>query len=743
MRRRQETLRDYDSVRRTTCCNCPTGCGMKVFLKDNRIADILGDEEHPVNKGSLCPKGLLIHRHLGSPDRIVHPQIRERLDQPFRRATWEEALSFASGRLKEVAAEYGKDSLVAYDDGSGPFEYAAAGDLFCRSFGTPHGPYRFLSYPLGDEGSIKRMFGVPACRLLMNSLRDWCNSGCIVLYRSDLAASDPITFGHIMDARDRGTVLLVIDTKDTISSSKATLSLRVNPGSEAVVLRGILHGLAKQGLPDENFLVESVPDYSSFVAGLEDFTPEKVSQCSGIKKTDLEKAAGLIGRAKPVQVITADWNTRRYLSDEELFLCATLVCMKGSVGVPGGGLNLMDVSPFPAETLSLDEGGAPLIRQGGLPSLSLEDILLKPPQIGALIWRGNACARMAQGRETKKALEKLPLIIHLSSYPNESCLFSHVSLPVSSWLEYSGLVTRNNGRAVQWHHKVTEPSGECRSPLEFWGELARACGLGEALPFRRDSDGAEFADILLRQNPLTRSISVERIDPEKNPPGGLLWPCVTGSDLEFEKSRFVTGDIRGRNILFQRGRNYSLNDKRFPTATGKIAFHAGTVTDGIHTARGHAATSTPCVGSAGDGLYPLVLITGLLVDFVEEYGYFVSDRDRWTARLVVKVHPRTGRLLGVKNGEDVIVENGRGSLTAPVWLSEDVAPGVIWCPEGVDPYQPHFHCESARTLFDRPDPRSGAKSFTRVTVYKPDQDKTEATRKLLAFLESPGSKTRV
>lgn len=55
MRKRQETLRNQDSVRRTTCCNCATGCGMKVFLKDNAVVDIFGDEEHLVNKGSLCP----------------------------------------------------------------------------------------------------------------------------------------------------------------------------------------------------------------------------------------------------------------------------------------------------------------------------------------------------------------------------------------------------------------------------------------------------------------------------------------------------------------------------------------------------------------------------------------------------------------------------------------------------------------------------------------------------------------
>ena len=717
---------------------------MKVFLKDNAVADIFGDEEHPVNKGSLCPKGLLAFRHLRNPKRIVYPQVRERLDLPFRRTTWEEAISFTAERLKNLVTDYGKDSLVVYGEESAPFEYRAAGDLFSRHVGTQNGPYRFLPYPLGLEGSMKRMFGVPASRLLMNSLRDWCNSRCIVLYRSDLAATDPITFGHIIDARDRGTALIVIDSKNTVSSSKATLSLRVRPGSEASVLRGILHVIREKGRLDEGFLGESVPDHSSFLTGLEGFTPEKVSQCAGIKKSELERMAGLIGRSKPVQVVTADWNTRRYLSDEELFLCGALVCMKGSVGVSGGGLNLMAVSPFPGGDLATAGGGALATAQGRLSPLCLEHILAGVQEIRSLIWHGNPSARLAQGRETKKTLEKLPLIVHLSSYPNETFHYSHVSFPMSSWLEYSGLVASNNGRAIQWHHRVVEPSGECRSPLEFWNEMAHACGVSGTVPFhRRQADAAEAADIFLQQNPLTRSISVGKIDPEKNPPGGLLWPCVTESDLEFEKNRFVTGDIRGRNILFQRGQTYPPGDKRFPTPTGRITFQIRPAGDGAERGNDGVGNGTLCLPYAQRDLFPLTFITGLLVDFVEEYGYFVSDRDEWTGRLAVKVHPQTGKILGVRNGDDIIVENGNGKITAPVWLSEDVDQGVIWSPEGLDPYQPHFHFDSPRALFDRPGLYSGANSFTRVAAYRPDQDKREVTKRLSAFLAGISSKVQL
>jgi anaerobic selenocysteine-containing dehydrogenase len=744
MRKRQETVRDYDSVRRTTCCNCPTGCGMKVFLKGDEVVDIFGDEEHPVNKGSLCPKGLLPYWHLRNPERIVHPQMRERLDLPYRRVTWDEAISFTSQKLTEIALEYGKDSLFVHGDESAPFEYLAGGDLFTRNFPTRNGPYRFLPYPFGYEGSIKRMFGVPASQLSMNTMRDWCNSRCIIIYRSDLAASDPITFGHIVDDRDRGSALLVIDSRNTVTSSKSTISLRVRPGTEPSVLKGIIHILIRKGLLEEDFLEENVEGLPSLIPATEDFSPERVAACAGIGKADIERAADIIGKTRPVQLIAADWNSRRYLSDEELFLCGALVSLRGSVGIPGGGLNLMDVSPFPSEVLSPGEDE---ISKSGLPvsSLSLEHILLSPKKAGALIWRGNPCARMAGGKAARNALREVPLIVHLSSYPNESYHYSHVSFPMSSWLEYPGLVTNNNGRAVQWHHKIAEPPGECRSPLEFWNELAHSCDAEKGAFFRlghgRDY-AVEFADIFLKRNPLTRGMSVEKLDPERNSPGGLLWPCIAESDLEFENSRFIRGDIRGRNILFQRAQLYPLSDKRFPTSEGKIIFHPRTAGGGKHPGSSPAEDCMPRFRSAHDDNFPMIMVTGLLVDFVEEYGYFVSDRNGLKTRLIVKVHPQVGKLLGVKNGQNLIVENERGSVTAPVWLSEDVEPGVVWCPEGLDPYQPLYDSESPRSLFDISPLYSEEESFTRVRAYRSGRDKMKAARELAAFLEKSGFKTQ-
>ena len=741
--KKQESIRDFNSIRKTTCCNCPAGCGLKVFLRDHSIVDIYGDEEHPINKGSVCPKGLLSALHLRNPKRVLHPHIRESLNDPFRMVTWDEALSFTAKKLQDLSEKRGKDSIFIYGGESAPFDYSAGASLFGTYFGTPNIPSRFAPRPFGHEGSIKKMFGVPGAQLLMNAPADWCNSRCILLYGCDLAASDPITFGPIIDARDRGTPLLVIDSQKTITASKATLSLRVKPGSESTALKGILHLLIHKALIEVEFLREAAIDFSSFRSKVKPFTPQRVAESCWVKEEDLEKMADVIARAKPVQVIAGDWATRHHLSEEDLLMCGALVCLRGSIGIPGGGLNFLNVSPFPLEGRFPSANNTLQPGEPSLSPLTLEEVLLNATKkVTALLWYGNPCARLAEGKRTKAALRDIPLIVHLSSYPNETYHYSHVSFPMSSWLEYSGLVAHNNGRALQWHHRVVDPPGQCKSPIDFWCDLAKCLNLERYFPWEGKNglvDASKATDFFLQQNPLTMFASVEKLDPDKNPPGGLLWPCVQEADLEFENNRFIKGNIRGRNILFQRGHDYPLTGRRFPTPDGRISFACFDQTEGEDRTNEQRQSFQESVVDSRlpeeDSDFPLLLITGVPVDFIEEFGYFVNDRDKYTKRMILELHPQLGTILEIISGETIIVENERGNFSVPVWLNENVDPRVLWCPDGVDPYQPYFACESPYSLFEAPDRGRGARPFTKVTIYKPGGNKRKTREQLLNFLK--------
>ncbi len=710
--KRQQSVRPFDSVRRTTCRNCPAGCGVKVFIKDGGIVDIFGDEDHPTNKGSFCPKGLLSLYHLKNPNRLAEPRIRESLDAPLRPVGWDEALEFTADGLRRMADGRRRESLFVMGAETAPTDFLLGGERFGEALGTPNRPSRFHPAPFHATGKVQEMFGVPASQLLMNAPRDWCNSRCIVVYGCDLAASDPITFGPVIDARDRGTALVVIDSKRTMTAIKATVFLQVRPGSRATALKGIIHLLFGDERVDREFLAESTEGFERLEKDLADFTPEHVAGVCRLCPDDLIRAADLIGRNKPVQLIAGDWNTRRHLSDQDLCLGAALVCLRGSVGIPGGGLNLLNVSPF------ADGGGPP-------PHRSLEELLLDPEKpVGVLICHGNPFAGLAGGRPTRAAFRELPFVVHCGSYPDATSRNAHVSFPLSDWPEYSGLVAHGNGRAIQWCNKVVEAPGRCRSPLEFWTGLGHACGAGDFFPWLTDDgavDARAAADFFLGRNPLTGAASVAALDPEKNPPGGLLWPCVDAGDLEFEEDRFIRGDVRGRNILFRRRRTYPGSDRRFPTASGKVRYP---------TSSGGGETGD--MGAAPPAL-PLMLTTAVPVDSIPALGQFVSDRTRRSKPPPVRVHPRLAKLLDLRGGDPVVVENHRGRITGALVPDSGLDARVIWCPDGIDPHQPDYAGDGPMLLF-----AAAADPFAWVSIHGPDQDAEEARRRLAAFLETAG-----
>jgi formate dehydrogenase major subunit len=64
---------------------------------------------HPVNEGKLCIKGWNLHEYVNSPTRLRSPLVR--MNGRFRQATWDKALEFTAGRLKEITGKYGPDSI--------------------------------------------------------------------------------------------------------------------------------------------------------------------------------------------------------------------------------------------------------------------------------------------------------------------------------------------------------------------------------------------------------------------------------------------------------------------------------------------------------------------------------------------------------------------------------------------------------------------------------------------------------
>ena len=92
---------------RNNCTYCSVGCGMLMYsLGDrarNALGDIIhieGDPDHPVSRGSLCPKGAGLLDFVHSPDRLKYPEVREPGTNEWKRISWDEAMTRIAGLLK-------------------------------------------------------------------------------------------------------------------------------------------------------------------------------------------------------------------------------------------------------------------------------------------------------------------------------------------------------------------------------------------------------------------------------------------------------------------------------------------------------------------------------------------------------------------------------------------------------------------------------------------------------------------
>ena len=96
------------TVTRQTCTYCSVGCGILMYAlgdggKNNRLSvmHVEGDPDHPVNRGTLCPKGAALLDFVHSPNRLQFPEYRAPGSNEWQRLSWDDALTRIAKLLKD------------------------------------------------------------------------------------------------------------------------------------------------------------------------------------------------------------------------------------------------------------------------------------------------------------------------------------------------------------------------------------------------------------------------------------------------------------------------------------------------------------------------------------------------------------------------------------------------------------------------------------------------------------------
>src|SRR5262249_15530173 len=101
---------------RTTCPYCGVGCGLLAKAYGQGRAAVIGDPEHPANRGRLCSKGAALADTLGLSSRLLQP-MRRTPDGSVTRVTWAQALDQVAEGFRSTIARHGTDAVAFYLSG--------------------------------------------------------------------------------------------------------------------------------------------------------------------------------------------------------------------------------------------------------------------------------------------------------------------------------------------------------------------------------------------------------------------------------------------------------------------------------------------------------------------------------------------------------------------------------------------------------------------------------------------------
>jgi ferredoxin-nitrate reductase len=664
---------------KTLCPYCGVGCGLEVAppaqpgketnrdSAGNPIWKVRGDRDHPSSHGMVCVKGATIAEALDK-DRLLHPMVRDSLEEPFRQASWEEALELIVHRIQAVRYTQGPDGLCMY--GSGQFQtedYYIAQKLMKGCLGTNNFDANSRLCMSSAVAGYIQSFGSdgPPC-----SYDDLDETDCAFLIGTNTAECHPILFNRLQKHRkkNRKVKMVVVDPRRTPTAEAADLHLAIKPGTDIDLLNGIAYLLMQGNYWDALFIDDCTSNFPAYAEVLKHYPPDLVAKRCGIEVKDLETAARYWGQSEKVLSL---WSMGVNQSSEGTAKVRTIInlhLITGQIGKPGAGPFSLTGQPnamggreagglshlLPGyRTVKNPEHRAEMEQFWGLktgqisahPGRAAWDIItgLEEDEVGFLwIAATNPAVSFPDLDRTKAALKRSPFTVYQEAYyPTETSVYAHVLLPAAQWSEKTGVMT-NSERRVTLCPAFRKAKGEARADWEIFAEVGRRLGFSEQFAFNNSAEVyGEFV-----QATRGRVCEMTGLSHARLAEGPRQWPCPD------------TGTVDSARLY---------TDLRFPTADGRARF---------------AAYHSKGLAEPPDPSYPYVLTTGRL------YGHWHTQTRTGRIEKIRKmhpnpfleIHPRDAKAMGLQDKDWVEVQTRRGTARFPVTVTRSIAPGTVFVP---------------------------------------------------------------
>ena len=656
----------------TTCGYCSVGCGMYVGVKDGRAVSVRGNDDHPVNLGKLCPKGLAEHHTLDTGARARYPLLRR--GGRLERVGWEDGLDEMVNRFRGVQQRYGPRALGVVSTGQlVTEEFYALGKLVQLGFGTNNYDGNTTLCMASAVSGYKRSFGSDGPPGAYDDLEQ---ADVVFLIGANIADNHPILCYRL--EQNPRTKLVVADPRVSKTARLADLYLPLKPRSDLALLNGIAHILIHAGLIDRDYIDAHTTGFDELEKHLEKYTPERVAAVTGLSEELIYRTALLYGRAKAPFIGWTMGVNHSTKGAETVNAICNLALLTGKIGHPGaspfsitGQCNAMGTretgftSGLPgyrkfedaadradiARLWNISEDELPTER--GLAYPDIVEACLKGEIKALWVIATNPVVSFPNVDVLRQAFENLDFLVVQDGYhPTPTTEIADLVLPAAIWGEKEGTYT-NSERRVSKVNKAVEPPGEARSDFDIFLAVAEKLGVrGRLYPgwggpkdafeeWRRVSKGRLCDYSGLTYELLDRKHAVQ-------------WPFT-----EDDAAR-VNGALPATSRLYA--------DGRFPTDSGK--------------AKLWPVEWEPFPEQPNDS-FPFILNTGRTVEHWHTRTKTKEVRilERLAPTAWLEMNPRDARRLSLRPHDRVRVVSPRSHVDdLELRITEIVAPGQVFMP---------------------------------------------------------------
>jgi thiosulfate reductase/polysulfide reductase chain A len=279
----------------TTCQLCPASCGIIAYLNGDRLVQILGNPDHPNNRGGICAQGVSGINLVNDPERLLYPlkRIGPRGSDRWSRITWDEVyLTMGSrigrlmkeGRIEEFVVDMGQTDPILIE--------------FIRALGRISLIDRPALKDLNQSTSFKSMTGHSSIIPDIEKSRFILNFGANPLANHEHFVGIAL---RLIQARIAGGArLITFDVRMSETAAKSDEWHPVKSGTDGSIALAMAHVIVKNGLADTQFIDRKTnASYEALKDHLSRHTPEWAEMESGMAAKDIERLAVQFASQKP------------------------------------------------------------------------------------------------------------------------------------------------------------------------------------------------------------------------------------------------------------------------------------------------------------------------------------------------------------------------------------------------------------------------------------------------------------